>query len=103
MIVSRETLLSDLNKIFGEEATEEQLTVIENITDTFTDFEEQISTSGDWKIKYQQNDAEWRKRYKERFMNPTTTSGSIIESQMEDVIDDGSPKSFAELFKEREG
>lgn len=103
MIVSRETLLSDLNKIFGEEATEEQLTVIENITDTFTDFEEQISTSGDWKTKFEQNDAEWRKRYKERFMNPTTSSDNIIKNQMDDVIDDGSPKSFDELFKEREG
>lgn len=103
MILSREDLISAVRNIFGEDSTDEQISFIENLSDTVSDFEERITTSGDWKTKYEENDASWRKRYTERFINPTATGEKIIEEQLEDVIDDGSPKSFAELFKEREG
>ena len=103
MILSREDLLSAVRNIFGEDSTDEQISFIENLSDTVSDFEDRITSSGDWKTKYEENDANWRKRYTERFVNPTTTRNAIIEEQEEDIIDDGSPKSFAELFKEREG
>lgn len=103
MILSREDLLSAVRNIFGEDSTDEQISFIENLSDTVSDFEERITTSGDWKTKYEENDASWRRRYTERFVNPSTTPDKIIEEQKEDIIDDGSPKSFAELFKEREG
>lgn len=103
MILSREELVSAVKNIFGEDSTDEQISFIENLSDTFTDFEERVESSGDWKTKYEENDASWRRRYTERFVNPTTTREKIIEEQEEDIIDDGSPKSFAELFKEREG
>jgi hypothetical protein len=103
MILTREELVSAVRNIFGEDSTDEQISFIENLSDTVSDFEERITTSGDWKTKYEENDANWRKRYTERFVNPNTTREKIIEGQEEDIIDDGSPKSFAELFKEREG
>lgn len=103
MILTREELVSAVRNIFGEDSTDEQISFIENLSDTVSDFEERITTSGDWKTKYEENDANWRKRYTERFVNPNTTREKIIEEQEEDIIDDGSPKSFAELFKEREG
>lgn len=103
MIISREELISAARNFFGEDSTDEQISFIENLSDTVSDFEERITTSGDWKTKYEENDANWRKRYTERFVNPNTTREKIIEGQEEDIIDDGSPKSFAELFKEREG
>lgn len=103
MIISREELISAARNFFGEDSTDEQISFIENLSDTFTDFEERVESSGDWKTKYEENDASWRKRYTERFLNPTTTVEKIINDQEKDVIDDGSPKSFAELFKEREG
>lgn len=103
MIISREELLSAARTIFGEDSTDEQITFIENLSDTVSDYEERITTSGDWKTKYEENDASWRRRYTERFVNPSTTPDKIIEEQKEDIIDDGEPKSFAELFKEREG
>lgn len=103
MILSREELLSAVRNIFGEDSTDEQISFIENLSDTVSDFEERITSSGDWKVKYEENDASWRRRYTERFVNPSITPDKIIEEQKEDIIDDGSPKSFAELFKEREG
>lgn len=103
MIISREELISSAREIFGEDSTDEQITFIENLSDTVSDFEERITSSGDWKTKYEENDANWRKRYTERFVNPSITQEEIINKQKEDVIDDGTPKSFEELFKEREG
>lgn len=103
MIISREELISAAREIFGEDSTDEQITFIENLSDTVSDFEERITSSGDWKTRYEENDANWRKRYTERFVNPSATHEEIINKQKEDVIDDGAPKSFSELFKEREG
>jgi hypothetical protein len=103
MIISREELIAGVREIFGENNTDEQIAFIENLNDTVSDFEERITSSGDWKTKYEENDASWRRRYTERFVNPSNTPDKIIEEQKEDIIDDGAPKSFAELFKEREG
>lgn len=103
MIISRDELISTLTNMFGDTPTDEQLKVLDDVSDTFTDFDERITTSGDWKVKYEENDASWRKRYKERFMNPATDGDTIIKEQTQDIIDDGTIRSFDELFKEREG
>lgn len=77
--------------------TDDDISLLEDITDTLTDFEEK--TSEDWKSKYETNDAEWRKKYTERFM----TGAEIKKQQQENIEEDSRPRTFDELFKEREG
>lgn len=98
-IKSREDLLKSLNTLIGDNSTDENLAILEDVTDTLKDYEEKTADQTDWKSKYEQNDADWRKKYKDRFLSGET----IKEEQEEDVETDSKPLTFDSLFKEREG
>ena len=98
-IKSREELLKSLNTLIGDNSTDENLAILEDVTDTLKDYEEKTADQTDWKSKYEQNDADWRKKYKERFLSGET----IKDEQEEDVKKDSQPLTFDSLFKEREG
>lgn len=98
-IKSREDLLKSLNTLIGDNPTDENLAILEDVTDTLKDYEEKTADQTDWKTTYEQNDAEWRKKYKERFLSGET----IKDEQEEDVKKDSKPLTFDSLFKEREG
>ena len=70
--------------------------------DTYDELEGRARGDGeDWKAKYEELDAEWRKRYRDRFFN---TPEAAKEDQEEDVKRDGEKtRTFEELFEEREG
>lgn len=98
-IKSREDLLKSLNTLIGDNSTDENLAILEDVTDTLKDYEEKTADQTDWKTKYEQNDADWRKKYKDRFLSGET----IKDEQEEDVEKDSKPLTFDSLFKEREG
>ena len=56
-----------------------------------------------WKQKYEELDATWRQKYRDRFMNSQTTEEDVIEEQEDNVETDGELKEYDELFEEREG
>lgn len=97
-IKSREDLLKSLNTLIGDNSTDENLAILEDVTDTLKDYEEKTADQTDWKTKYEQNDAGWRKKYKERFLS----GESIKDEQEEDVKKDSKTLTFDSLFKERE-
>lgn len=93
-IRSREDLLKSLNTLIGDNSSDDNLAILEDVTDTLKDYEEKTADQTDWKTKYEQNDADWRKKYKERFLSGET----INDEQEEDV----KTLTFDSLFKERE-
>lgn len=98
-IKSREELLKSLNTLIGDNSTDENLAILEDVTDTLKDYEDKTADQTEWKAKYEQNDADWRKKYRDRFMS----GEKIKEEQEEDVIKDSKTLTFDSLFKEREG
>ena len=98
-IKTRDELLKSLNTLIGNNSTDENLAILEDVTDTLKDYEEKTADQTDWKAKYEQNDADWRKKYRERFMS----GERIKEEQEEDVERDSKHLTFDSLFKEREG
>ncbi len=98
-IKTRDELLKSLNTLIGNNSTDENLAILEDVTDTLKDYEEKTADQTDWKTKYEQNDADWRKKYKDRFLSGET----IKDEQEEDVIKDSKILTFDSLFKEREG
>ena len=98
-IKSREDLLKSLTILIGDNSTDENLAILEDVTDTLKDYEEKTADQTDWKSKYEQNDADWRKKYKERFLS----GEAIKDEQEEDVKKDSKTLTFDSLFKEREG
>lgn len=104
-VLSHDDFMSAVKSLAGDSADDSTLTMIENFTDTFNDLETRASDTTDWKTKYEQNDNEWREKYKARFFegDAGTTPAGVMRDQKEDVTDDGKDISFDDLFKEREG
>lgn len=63
MIRTREELLEDVRRVLGDRTDDDALAVIENISDTLENGGE------DWQRRYEDNDREWRERYRARFFD----------------------------------
>lgn len=68
-IRSREELLSSINERFSGDTSNEVLALIEDVTDTLSDYDRRIGDSTDWEAKYNELDNQWRERYKARFFD----------------------------------
>lgn len=85
MVLSKEEIMNGIGTIIGDNSDDSTLEFLENVSDTL----DSMSAGDDWKSKYEENDANWRKKYKERFFQKPETEPD----------DDESPKSYADLFK----
>lgn len=100
-VKDRDSILAAVKQVIGDNTSDEAITLMEDITDTFADYETKVSDKTNWKAKYEEMDTNWRKKYVERFSGKT--GEEIKEEQEEQIKDDGEIRSFDELFTEREG
>lgn len=94
---TREEILALVKERIGEGQTDDDISFIEDVTDTLSDMEQRVKEAGDWKTKYEENDASWRKKYKERFFESS--------NDLDDALPDGNVtqteiKTYDDLFKE---
>lgn len=62
---TKEEIMDAISKRLGEDTSDEALSLLEDVTDTLADMESKAGT--DWEQKYNDLDASWRKRYRDRF------------------------------------
>lgn len=98
MIRNKDELLATLSGLIGEDTSDKSLAIIEDFTDSITDYETRLADSTDWKAKYEENDASWRSRYKERFFNGDTTADTTADTEPESEPK-VEPKTFEDLFE----
>ena len=105
MILDRDKLLEKIRAYVGEDTSDNAISLIEDVTDTVTDYDTRSGT--DWEGKLKENDEMWRKRYMERFSQPTgshdTSGNEVIKDNEDDVKTELENVTFDDLFKEREG
>lgn len=101
MVKTKTELLDIIKAKVGESTSDEDISLIEDINDTFTDLETRVSEAGDWKAKYEENDATWRQKYKDRFFNKPVEENAEISDDM-DKADEGTHETlkFEDLFTE---
>lgn len=93
---TREEILEVIRTRVGEQTDDETITFLEDVTDTLTDLERRANGDGEnWEQRYKDNDAEWRKKYKERFFSGEPDE-SEDQKQEDEVV---KPKTFEDLFK----
>ncbi len=101
---TRDEILATIRSRLGDDTSDDALTIIEDIDDTFKDYE--TRTGEDWKSKYDELDAQWRKRYRDRFFqkadNGETTPDDVKDDNEEDLKEESEVKDFDELFTEKE-
>lgn len=95
-IVTKKVILDKLKERFADDTSDETLALIEDVTDTLTDFETKTDDTTNWKTKYEENDKLWRQKYKERFFS------SKEDNDEDDEGGEEPPKTmtYDELFKE---
>lgn len=100
MVLNREDFLKRIKEKIGDDTSDESISFIEDMTDTFDSFS--TKESKDWKKKYEENDRDWREKYTKRFFSPETTPKEAMKEQDEDIKNDSDVKTFDELFYESE-
>lgn len=95
MIKTREELITSLQSILGETPDDTGIELLENVSDTLSDYENRINENGDWKNRYEENDKNWRQKYTDRFLN-----NDPAEEEKREQEEYNMPTSFDDLFKE---
>lgn len=97
-VKTREEILESFKARLGENPDDGSISFLEDFTDTLDDFEKRAKGDGtDWKSKYEENDANWRKKYTERFFSVEPEPDPKPEPKPEP---DDTPRTFSDLFKE---
>lgn len=105
-VLDREKFLSTLQTLSGDDTSDDMLTIIADMTETYDSFngseaEKYKAELDEWKTKYEENDKEWRNKYKNAFFGQRgkdddfeKPSGNDRRTQTQIRISD--------LFKKRE-
>ena len=100
MIKTKSELLDSIKAKLGEDTSDEAIALVEDINDTFDDFESKTKDSTSWKQKYEENDAQWRQKYKDRFFSGGSTDDDDIGGDEDEPPK--KPLSFEDLFTVKE-
>lgn len=103
---SKEELLEQVKKVIGENTSDEAVTLLEDISDTFDNSGSGSTKELEDKIaeleqKVKDTDSEWRKKYTDRFFNPSPTDkpdDPVIENDSDETDDSNKKKTFDDLF-----
>lgn len=92
-IKSNEDLMNGIRSILGDRTDEAALGLLEDMDDTLKDYA--TNANIDWKNKYDENDAAWKQKYRDRFFGTVDDDG-------DDKLKDPEEKklTFDSLFKE---
>lgn len=96
---TRDEILAAIRSRLGDDTSDEALAIIEDIDDTFSDYE--TRTGEDWRARYDELDAQWRKRYRDRFFQEADNEEDVKDDNEEDLKDESEVKDFDELFTEK--
>lgn len=104
-IVNREELLNRIGA-FGDD--DNVIGLLEDVSDTLDDLERRVAETGDWERKYNELDAEWRGKYRARFMEGVNSPGggdSEVDRDIATAVivpETVENQSFEDLFTEVE-
>lgn len=98
-VLGRDEFINRLHTYIGEDSSDEGISFLEDMTDTFEDLERRAGDSTDWERRYNELDETWRKRYSHRFLTGhsqidvnETDETEVIEPEdvdIDDLFDEG--------------
>lgn len=101
-ILSREDYIARVRARIGEEVSDEDITFIEDLTDTYDDMAAQAAGVGDWEAKYN----ELKQKYIDRFTSAADSPADIVDvadgADLDEAAEDEyiGMLSYDELFEE---
>ena len=90
-----EEIMEAVKKRIGDAMDDESISFVEDISDTLQELSKRDGE--DWKKKYEENDASWRQRYRDRFFS--ANEETVIESTEKVDSEETEKTDFKDLFK----
>lgn len=101
--LSKEDLIKKVNAMFGEDATDEQLSLLEDISDSMeTSNNDELETTKQALTKAQSDLKEFKQKYRERFLGGVDNDPSpkdVQDERKEDEETEDKKLSYNDLFK----
>lgn len=91
---TKEELLESVRRVVGEDTSDDAMTFIEDVTDTYDDLVSKTTQSGDWENKYK----ELAVKYKERFFDTGKIDKNPDDHTDPDPDDYVAPERYEDLF-----
>ena len=102
-VLSKSELMEKLKGVIGDKSDDETLAFIEDVNDTL---DEKKTDNTDWQKKYEENDKEWREKYKKRFFeqsgNEGTDEGNEGTDKGNEETEEKTIEKFEDLFTTKE-
>lgn len=105
MILTREDLIARIRERIGEEIADDDISLMEDIADTYDDLKERAGDSENWREKYDELDRTWRQKYIDRFNGKVESDADFVEEPAdadETILEHEAPKTYEELFEVKE-
>lgn len=87
-----EGIMESIKTRIGDSTEDADIELLEDVTDTLSDLITKSEGQEDWKTKYEENDKQWREKYRDRFFEKK-------EEQEEKKEEPEAPKTFEDLFE----
>lgn len=101
--LSKEDLIKKVNEMFGEDATDEQISLLEDISDSMGEpNNDELETTRQALTQAQTDLKEFKQKYRERFLGGVNNNPSlkdINDDQNEDGKTEDKKLSYDDLFK----
>lgn len=100
--LTKEDLIKKVNDMFGEDATDEQISLLEDISDSMGDSNnDELETTKRALTKAQTDLKEFRQKYRDRFLggvDNTPSNKDETDAQKEDEEEEENKPSYDNLF-----
>lgn len=101
-IKTQEELLTSIRGLLADDTSDEAISLLEDVTDTLGSFSNANNDNEDWKKKYEENDKEWRQKYRDRFFNTGSDDGDKLEKKTDPDPSEPTMRKFDDLFSTKE-
>lgn len=101
-IRTKAEIMEQIKTLVGDDTSDATLEMISDISDTLNDFETKANGDGtDWKKKFEENDAQWRQKYKDRFFSADAGEADDTKNKpnADETKEDNLKTDYEELFK----
>lgn len=105
MVLTREDLIGRIRDRIGEEIADADISLMEDIADTYDDLKDRAGDNENWREKYDELDKTWRQKYIDRFNGKVESDADFVEEPAdadETILEYEAPKTYEELFEVKE-
>ena len=99
MVKTKDEIMEEIRAYIGDRSDDQTISLIENISDTIDDY----AAHGDYDEKLMAVEAEWRRKYIDRFMTGGEKKNDVeVEKTDDDEKDKSEEIKIEDLYTEKE-